>query len=141
MKTNVKGYIGLFSGIIALVLILIAMVLPTNPINGTSIALHGTVNIVISYIAAALGVVAIIFGVLSRKGKGTEKGPRKAGVIIGIFAVIFAFISVGICSMTKEMVDYANGKPGSAFSQLDDKSRQDIDKAINELKQATATTK
>lgn len=130
---NVKGFIGLFTGIAAFILIGLALFLPTYKIAGTSIALHGTTNIIMAIVAGVLGIIAIVFGIMSKKDRD-KKGPRKAGVIIGIFAIIISLISAGVCALTKTLVDYANGVPNSAFSQLDDESRKSIDKALDDIR-------
>ncbi len=138
MKKNVKGFIGLFSGFAAFLLIGIALFVPTTPIKGTSLALHGGFNIALALIAAVLGICAIVFGVMSRKD-ADKKGPRKAGVIIGIFAIIIALISSGICALFSTIADYANDVPGNALSQMDESSREQIDKVIEQLRQASPT--
>lgn len=138
MKKNVKGFIGLFTGIAAFILIGIALFVPTNPIRDTGIALHGGANVAMAFIAALLGIVAIVFGVMSRKGKDTQTGPRKAGVIIGIFAILIALGTAGICSLSQSLADYANGVPGNAISKMDSQTRQSIDKAISELEAGAA---
>lgn len=134
MKKNVKGFIGLFSGIAAFILIGVALFVPTNPIQGTVIALHGSVNVALALIGGLLGIVAIVFGIMSRKGRDTEIGPRKAGVIVGSFAILIALISCGICSMTQLIADYANGVPGNVISQMDPAARQEIDNSLQQFK-------
>ena len=94
MKKNVKGFIGLFAGIASFVLTGVAASVLTNKIEGTKIALHGDINVTMALIAAALGLVAIVFGILSIKHKD-QKGPRKAGIIVGVFAVIIALAAAG----------------------------------------------
>lgn len=134
MKKNVKGFIGLFAGLAAFVLIGIALFVPTNPIIGTSLALHGGINIILAIVGAVLGIAAIVFGIMSRKD-ADKKGPRKAGVIVGVFAVIIALMSTGICALTRTVADYANNVPGNALSQVDEETRSNLDKAIEQLRQ------
>lgn len=134
MKKNVKGFIGLFAGIAAFVLIGIALFVTTNPISGTSVALHGGFNVIVALVGAVLGIVAIVFGVMSRKD--TDKtGPRKAGIVVGVFAVIIALMSTGICALTSAIADYANNVPGNALSQVDKNQLADLDKAIEQFRQ------
>lgn len=133
MKKNVKGFIGLFAGIAAFILIGIALFVPTNPISGSALALHGSANMAMALIGGALGIVAIVFGVMSRKD-ADKTGPRKSGVIIGIFAIILALIATGVCSVSKAVADYANGKNDSIVSQMNESQRKDIDKAIDQLR-------
>ena len=134
MKKNVKGFIGLFTGIAAFILILAAIFVPANPISGSALALHGSANVIMALVGGLLGIVAIVFGVMSRKD-ADKKGPRKAGVIIGVFAIIFALLASAVCSLTKEIADYANGKPNSVLSQMDETQRKDIDKTIDMIRQ------
>ncbi len=132
MQKNVKGFIGLFIGLAAFIVIIIAMV-PFTPINGTSINFYGGINSTLALIGAGLGVAAIIFGALSVKDKD-KTGPRKAGIIVGIFAVIIGLIFSGIAGLLSSFTDYANGVPGNALSQLDESQRKEIDKALEQLK-------
>ena len=134
MKKNVKGFIGLFAGLAAFVLIGIALFVPTNPIIGTSLALHGGLNIILAIVGAVLGIAAIVFGIMSRKD-ADKKGPRKAGVIVGVFAVIIALMSTGVSALTRTVADYANNVPGNALSQVDEETRSNLDKAIEQLRQ------
>ena len=134
MKKNVKGFIGLFSGIAAFVLIIAALAVPTNPLNGTSLALHGSANTTMAMIAGVLGIAAIVFGIMSRKD-ADKTGPRKADVIVGVFAIIFALIAGGICSLSKTFVDYANGKLDTSVVQMDDNQKKDLDKLVDQLRQ------
>ncbi|MBQ2487066.1 MAG: hypothetical protein II517_01845 [Ruminococcus sp.] len=133
MKKNVNGFIGLFAGIAAFVLIGIALFALTNPISGTTLALHGGFNVIIALVGAVLGIVAIVFGVMSRKD-ADKKGPRKAGVIVGVFAIIIALMSAGVCTLTKTIADYANNVPGNALSQMDNGNRAEMDKMIEQLR-------
>ena len=134
MKKNVKGYIALFAGIAAIILICIALFVCTNTISGTSIALHGQMNVTLALIAAGLGVVAIVFGIMSRKDKD-KPGPRKAGVIIGVITVIVGLLSCVFCSLSSMLVDYANGNAdNSIFSEMDADTRQQIDDLIEQLR-------
>lgn len=130
---NVKGFIGLFSALAALILICIALFVPFNPIEGTNVSLHGGPNIAMSWIAAGLGVIAIIFGILAVKDRD-KTGPRKAGIIIGAIAVVIAMISAGICSLFAMIADYANGKPNTIISQMSESERKSIDDMIDQLK-------
>ena len=132
---NVKGYIGLFLGLASFVLSGIALGVMTNKIEGTSISLYSGFNSTIALIAALVGIAAIVFGIMSLKDKD-KKGPRKAGIIVGIFAVIIGFSAMGICSCLSAVADYANGVPGNALSQVDESSRAQIDEALKQLREA-----
>ena len=134
MQKNVKGFIGLFIGIASFILTIVSLCMLTNPIRDTGFALHGSINVTLALIAAGLGLVAIIFGVMSVRDKD-KKGPRKAGIIIGVFAIIAALCSAGICSMTKMVVEYANGESTALVSQMSDAERKEFDKQLNELVQ------
>ncbi len=139
MKKNVKGFIGLFAGIASFVLTGVAASVLTNKIEGTKIALHGDINVTMALIAAALGLVAIVFGILSIKHKD-QKGPRKAGIIVGVFAVIIALAAAGICALTREIANYANGVPGNAIAQMDESQRESIDEFIKNIRTDAATS-
>lgn len=131
---NVKGFIGLFAGLAAIVLIVLAFFVGAETIVGSSIALPGKMGVILSLVAIVLGIVAIVFGVMSRKDKD-KKGPRKAGVIIGIIAIIIALFSSAICFLTHTFVNYANGKLDEEIvSQLDEKSRNDLDKLVDQIR-------
>ena len=134
MKKNVKGFIGLFAGIGALVLTGAALFIPTAQISGTSVFLYGNVNIALALGAAALSIVAIVFGILSHKNSDNLWGPRKAGTIVGVFAVLIALAASGVCALTSSFVDYANGKPGNAIAQMDEADRKPIDDALAQLR-------
>lgn len=132
MKKNVKGFIGLFAGIAAFILIGVALFVPTVPVRNSHLLLHGGINVTLGLIGMVLGVAAIVFGVLSRKERDIAKGPHKAGIIAGTLAVLIAFGATGFCSMTRMIADYANGVPGNAVSKMDESTRKSIDEAIRQ---------
>lgn len=132
MQKNVKGFIGLFAGIAAFIVIIIATI-PFTPINGTSLNFYGSINSTLALIGAALGIIAIIFGALSAKDKD-KKGPRKAGIIVGIFAVIIGLIFTGVASLLASITDYANNVPGNALSQMDEANRKEIDNLLDQMR-------
>lgn len=132
MQKNVKGFIGLFAGIASFILTIVSLCMLTNPIRDTSLALHGSINVTLALIAAGLGLVAIVFGAMSVRDKD-KKGPRKAGIIIGVFAIIVALCSAGICSMTKMVVEYANGESNELVSKMSDAEREAFDKQMDEF--------
>ena len=133
MKKNVFGFIGLFAGIGAFVLLIAALFMPTAAISGSTFALYGGVNVTMALIAAALGVTAIVFGIISRKDRD-KKGPRKAGVIVGVFAMIISLMGAGLFSLTGTIVDYANGKSNSVIAQLDAEQRKPVDDLITQVR-------
>ena len=140
MKKNVKGFIGLFAGIASVILAVVALCVLTNPIAGTTLALHGSVNVIIAVIAAVLGLAGIVFGVMSL-GNTKAKGPRKAGVIVGVCAFLIALSAAGICALTGAFADYANNVPGNAISQMDKDSRQEMDRMVKQLRTDYSTAK
>ena len=134
MKKNVKGFIGLFAGIAAFVLIGIALFALTNPISGTTLALHGGFNVIIALVGAVLGIVAIVFGVMSRKD-ADKKGPRKAGVIVGVFAILIGLGAAAFCGIFGMVADYANNVPGNTISQsLDESQKKEFDKLVEQIR-------
>lgn len=134
MKKNVKGFIGLFSAIGAILLALAALFFPTAHITGSSLSLPGSMNVTMAAIAAGLGVIAIIFGILAVR-EPDKQGPRKAGIIVGVFAILIGLGSAAFCGMFGMIADYANKVPGNALSQsLPEDQRQSFDKMIDELR-------
>lgn len=133
MKKNVKGFISLFTGIAAFIVVGIALFVPTVPLMGTNILLYGSANVIIALAAALLGIAAMVFGIMSLSGKNTHKGPRKAGLIVGVCAILIAVGSAGFCGLVKTVCDYANGVPGNAISRMDDRTRRPVDEALKEL--------
>ena len=133
MKKNVKGFIGLFAGIAAIVLAAVALFVPTYQIKGSSLSLHGDFNVYISLIGALLGLAAIIFGIISLKGKD-KKGPRKSGIVIGVIAIIVSLIISGVCVLFREIVNYANDVPGNYISTADKETKEKVDKMIQEIR-------
>ena len=131
---NVKGFIGLFAGLAAIVLIILAFFVGAETIVGSSVALPGKTGVILALIAAVLGIVAIVFGVMSRKDKD-KKGPRKAGVIIGIIAIIIALFSSATCFLTHTFVNYANGKTDQKLlDEMDEGTRKDLDKLVDQIR-------
>ena len=133
MKKNVPGFIALFSGIAAFVCIIIAFI-PTTPNSGSSLSLMGGMNLAFAGVGVLLGLVALITGIISIRRRD-QKGPRKAGMIIGIFAIIISLIACGVTAVSKAFVDYANNVPGNALSQMDDSSRKTLDDSLKELRE------
>ena len=132
MKKNIFGFAALFSGIAAFVCIILAFI-PTTPISGSSLSLMGGTNLAFAGVGVVLGLAALITGIISTR-KRDQKGPRKAGLIIGIFAIIISIIACGVTAVSKTLADYANNVPGNAISQADESSRKTIDDALNQLR-------
>lgn len=132
MKKNVKGFIGLFSALAAVVCTVIAFV-PLAPISGTSVKLWGGTNVTLGICGIVLGIIAIIFSIMAIR-HSDQKGPRKAGLIIGIIVTVFAAVAAIIGGIFGMIVDYANGKDTGIFSQMDDSQRKEIDDMLNQLR-------
>ena len=66
-----------------------------------------------------------------------KKGPRKAGIIIGIFAVIISLFAMGITGICSVITDYANGKSTALVENMSQEERQQIDEFIANLKDNT----
>lgn len=133
MKKNGLGFAGLFCGLASLILTGVALCLRTGKIEGSSVSLYGSVNIYLCFGAAALGLIALVLGILAVRHRD-RKGPRKAGIIIGIIAIIIAMGSAGICGVVSSVVDYANGKPNTIFSKVDGETRQQLDELVEKIK-------
>ena len=78
-----------------------------------------------------MGVLAIIIGILSLKDRD-KKGPRKAGIIVGVFAIIASLLSAGVFALTNEIVKYWN--PNEKSTMIEDlvKDNPDMKKQIDE---------
>ena len=76
-----KGTLSMVLGIIAIALSVFA-----------DCVIMGVVNVILVFIALALGIMAIVFGVKGRK-EGGATGAATAGLVTGIIAVVFAGIS------------------------------------------------
>ena len=121
MKKNVKGFIGLFAAIGAIVLALAALIFPTAHISGSSLSLPGSMNVTMALIAAGLGVLAIIFG--------------KAGIIVGVFAILIGLGAAAFCGIFGMVADYANNVPGNTISQsLDESQKKEFDKLVEQIR-------
>lgn len=131
-KKNVKGFVGLFAGLLSFVCIFISLI-PMEKIIDSNTKFYGSTNTTLAVIAAVLGIVAIVAGAMSKKDSD-KKGPRKSGVIIGIFAVIISLIAAGTTAVLSTVTDYANGKDVSAFESLDDSQRETLDELVATLK-------
>ncbi len=132
MKKNTKGIIGLTAGILSFASIVMTFV-PLYQLAGTSIKFLGAANVYFGIAAGVLALIAIVFGIMSRKD-ADKKGPRKAGVIIGAFALIIAMFSTGIAGLGSMITDYANHVEGNTISQMNSKTREPVDKMLLELK-------
>lgn len=134
MKKNVKGFIGLFSAIGGIILAIAALCFPTAHITGSSLSLPGSMNTTMALIAAGLGVLAIIFGILAVREQD-KQGPRKAGIIVGVFAILIGLGSAAFCGVFGMVADYANNVPGNTLSQsLQESQKKDFDKLIDDLR-------
>lgn len=135
-EKNVKGIIGLVSGLLSLVLVLAALFVPTTPINGTSMKFYGNLNLILCGCAVVLASVAIVFGVMSRKD-ADKKGPRKAGVIIGVIMILVSLIAAGIVYVMTMVTDYANNGHDSKIYQMvkdDPETAKSLDEAVEKLR-------
>ncbi len=137
MKKNVKGFIGLFSGLAAFGC-LIASFIPLEEIQGSNgIKFYGSINTRLAFIGFILAIVAIVFGALSKKYID-RKGPRKSGIVLGIFAVIISIFAMGITGVCSMVTDYANGKSTALVENVSPEERQQIDDLVAQLKNGFA---
>lgn len=143
MQKNVKGFIGLFSGLLSIVLVLVAVFVPLEPLKGLGVNWHGKVNVYIAVGAIVLAIVAIVFGILSRKDVD-KKGPRKAGIIIGVIMVIISLIATGILAISYMMTDFINnGEESTLYQSAKDDPEQlkqldEISQGIKDLRSESA---
>ena len=136
MEKNIKGFIGLFAGLAAFGC-LIASFIPLEQIQGSNgLKFYGDVNVRLAFIGFIAAIVAIVFGALSKKHID-KKGPRKAGIIIGIFAVIISLFAMGITGICSVITDYGNGKSTALVENMSQEERQQIDEFVARLKDGT----
>ncbi len=103
------------------------------------VSFYGNTNVTFIWISVLCAVAAIVFGVMSRKDKD-KKGPRKAGIILGILCVIAGLLSALIIGMLTMITDYINsdGKSGLIAEELekDSSQKENVDKIIRELQKS-----
>ena len=134
MKKNVKGFIGLFAAIGAIVLAFAALIFPASHISGSSLSLPGSMNVTMALIAAGLGVLAIIFGILAVR-EPDKQGPRKAGIIVGLLAILLGLGAAALCVILGMVDDCANNGPGNTLSQsLDESKKKEFDKLVEQIR-------
>lgn len=90
---NTKGFIALFSALAALVCLVVGVCIPLTKIIDTPF--WGYPNLILGIVALVLCLIAIVFAILSFKDKD-KKGPRKAGLFLGIFFLLFTWIPMVI---------------------------------------------
>ena len=131
MQKNVKGIIALCCALASFVLLVVAVNIATHKIEGTEVSLYGDINVTMAFVGAGLGVLAIIIGILSLKDRD-KKGPRKAGIIVGVFAIIASLLSAGAFALTNEIVKYWN--PNEKSTMIEDlvKDNADMKKQLDE---------
>ncbi|MBQ9460782.1 MAG: hypothetical protein IJU51_02530 [Clostridia bacterium] len=143
MKTNVKGVIGLITGLAALGLLGTAAFLHPEKLTGFGIngkmSFFGMTNIIMAWSGVAIAIAAIVFGVMANKKKDT-KGPKKAGIVIGIIGVIIGLAVAGVVSLFSSITEFVNsdGKSGmlaEAISNSPD-SQKNIDDFVRALQRS-----
>ena len=136
MEKNVKGFIGLFAGLTAFGCLIVSFI-PLEQIQGSNgFKFYGDVNVRLAFIGFITAIIAIVFGALSKKHID-KKGPRKAGIIIGIFAVIISLFAMGITGICSVITNYANGKSTALVESMSQEERQQIDEFVASLKDGT----
>ena len=134
MEKNVKGFVSLFAGLAAFGCIVVSLFVPMEPIKGTeSVKFYGSINVCLALVAFALAIIAIVFGAMSKKHID-KVGPRKTGVIIGIFALIISLFATGITGLFSVVTDYANGEEVAIFSEMQPEEREQVDNFVSQLK-------
>lgn len=137
MQKNVKGFVGLFAGILAFVFIIIAMI-PTTEIRDSGIMFYGSNNPTFALIAVPLGIVAIVAGIMSKKDKD-KKGPRKSGVILGVIAIIIGLIAAMATFALSFLTTYANNPNDPMFESMSKEDKANLDKAIDQIIESSKT--
>ena len=134
MEKNVKGFVGLISALLAFGLIIVAFV-PMTPLKDFNINFYGGINTTVALVAAVLSLVAIVAGAMSVKHKD-KKGPRKAGIIIGVLTLIISLIFLGILSAASLITDYANGTNQELTKSMTQEEKESLDSFLEQLKEA-----
>ena len=133
MKKNVKGFIGLFAGLGALLFVILSICVLAEPIKGSSKTFYGSMNVGFAVVAIFLSIAAIVFGILSIKGGKEKKGPRKSGIIVGAVMLFIAFIATIVIGMLALVSDYANNGEKSFLYESILKDKPDSQKKLDEL--------
>ncbi len=137
MKKNVKGFISLFTGIAAVIFIILAFAVRTAKIKGSDTVFYSFKNVGFAGLAFLFGVVALIFGILSIKGGREKMGPRKSGLILAIVMIIVSFFSFFVTAFFAAVTDYANrGEKSFVYESIknDADSKKFFDDFVKELR-------
>lgn len=134
MEKNVKGIVGLISALLAFVLIIVAFV-PMTPLKDINISFYGGINTAVALVAVLLSLVAIVAGAMSVKHKD-KKGPRKAGIIVGVLTLIISLISWGMLSAATVLTDYVNGTNQELTNSMTQEEKESLDNLLEQLKEA-----
>lgn len=140
---NVKGYIGLFLGLAAILLILVSAFVPMTSLTGFGMNgktnFFGNINIAIAWGGVILAIAAIVFGAMSKKD-ADKKGPRKPGVVIGIICLIIGLMCVAVISLFSTITEFinSNGQSGMIADIVKDNDdlRKQMDNVIKAIQKS-----
>lgn len=137
MKKNVKGFISLFTGLGAVLFIILAFAVRATKIVGTNNTFYGFKNVGFACIAGLLALVALVFGILAIKGGRERKGPRKSGLILAIVMIVVSFCSFFLTAFFAAVSDYANhGEKSAVYDSIknDADAKKFFDDFVKELR-------
>ena len=138
--TNVKGVVGLILSLVSLCCIGISWV-PLVPLTGMGfdghLSFYGFLNMILLGVAFVCASAAVVFAAMSKKD-ADKRGPRKAGMIIGIIAIVItllASLGIGTMSMITEYIN-SDGQSGviAEATKTDENMKKQIDDAVAQLK-------
>lgn len=101
--------------------------------SDVTVTFFSTANLITACCAIFLSLVAIISGAMAGKDKD-KSGPKRLGMVLGIFGIIIALISCGIASLFAEIGKYIEGKDSSISEAV--KNNPDVQKQLEEFRQS-----
>lgn len=135
---SVKGLISLVAALLCIVCIIVSYI-PFTPITieGTnkSVVFFSDINVILPGIAVLLALIAIVAGIMAGKDKD-KSGPKRVGMIIGIFGIIIALITCGVTALMNEVGKFAQGKDCIFSESL--KDNPDLQKSLDDFKKSLA---
>ncbi len=133
-KKSTKGLVALIAALLCVACI-IGAVIPFTPIPilGTSktVTFFSDINFTLALIAIPLAIIAIVAGAMAGKDKN-KSGPKRIGMVIGIFGIIGALIACGVSGMMNEVGKFIQGKDNILTEGA--KDNPDLQKQLEELK-------
>lgn len=135
-KKNIKGYIGLFLGLAALICFGASFFIHTEKLTGMGfdgrVSFYGIINLIMALTGTVLSVAAIVFGTLSKRD-ADKKGPRKPGVILGIIGIVLSLLVGSSVLLLSGITEYINSDGKSGFVASSVKNDKDLRDQMNKV--------